>query len=53
MPKKVPNTQKLINNVILKIVNIVFSRGQLPGPRAVASMYSWGGGGMCRPKISE
>jgi hypothetical protein len=25
MPKKVPNTQRIINNVILKIVNIVFT----------------------------
>jgi hypothetical protein len=31
MPKKVPNTQRIINTVILKIVNIVFSGwGQLP-----------------------
>jgi hypothetical protein len=27
MPKKVTNTQRIINNVILKIVNIVVSRG--------------------------
>ena len=33
MPKKVPNTQRIINTVILKIVNIVFSGwGQLPPP---------------------
>jgi hypothetical protein len=30
MPKKVTNIQRIINNDILKIVNIVFSRGQLP-----------------------
>jgi hypothetical protein len=31
MPKKVPNIQRIIINVILKIVNIVFSReAQLP-----------------------
>jgi hypothetical protein len=30
MPKKVPNVQRIIHNNILKIVNIVFSRGQLP-----------------------
>ena len=30
MPKKVPNIQIIINNDILKIVNIVFSGGQLP-----------------------
>ena len=35
MPKKVPNTQRIIN-VILKIVNIVFSRGAVaPPPRCV------------------
>ena len=33
MPKKVPNIQRIINNDILKIVNIVFSGG--------------GGGGSC------
>jgi hypothetical protein len=27
MPKKVPNIQGIINNDILKIVNIVFSKG--------------------------
>ena len=33
MPKKVPSIQRIINNDILKIVNIVFSRGgQLPPP---------------------
>ena len=31
MPKKVPNIRRIIND-ILKIVNIVFSRGQLPPP---------------------
>ena len=31
MPKKVPNIRRIINNDILKVVNIVFSR--------------WGGGG--------
>ena len=31
MPKKVPNIQRIINNDILKIVNIVFSRGVLGG----------------------
>jgi hypothetical protein len=36
MPKKVPNVQRIINNNILKIVHIVFSRGQLPPlPHAV------------------
>jgi hypothetical protein len=30
MPKKVPNVQRIINNYIQKIVNIVFSSGQLP-----------------------
>jgi phage repressor protein C with HTH and peptisase S24 domain len=33
MPKKNPNIQRIINNVILKIVNIVFSKGgQWPPP---------------------
>ena len=35
MPKKVPNIQRIINNDILKIVNIVFSVGggvELPPP---------------------
>jgi hypothetical protein len=41
MPKKVPNIQRIINNDILKIVNIVFSGGgalpPLPPPeRALA-----------------
>jgi hypothetical protein len=39
MPKKVPNIQRIINNDILKIVNIVFSGGEgsfpLPPPRCV------------------
>jgi hypothetical protein len=39
MPKKVPNIPRIINNDILKVVNIVFSRwgGQLPPlpPRCV------------------
>jgi hypothetical protein len=30
MPKNVPNIQRVINNDILKIVNIVFSGEQLP-----------------------
>jgi hypothetical protein len=33
MPKKVPNIRRIINNDILKVVNIVFYRGgggQLP-----------------------
>jgi hypothetical protein len=36
MPKKVPNIRRIINNDILKVVNIVFSigvgGGQLPPP---------------------
>ena len=38
MPKKVPNIQRIINDDILKIVNIVFSGGggSYPGPLAPA-----------------
>jgi hypothetical protein len=32
MPKKVPSIQRIINNDILNIVNIVFSRGATPPP---------------------
>jgi hypothetical protein len=32
MPKKVTNTQRIINKVILKIVNIVVSRGAVSPP---------------------
>jgi hypothetical protein len=40
MPKKVPNIQRIINNDILKIVNIVFSGGggSCPTPPAVYSL---------------
>jgi hypothetical protein len=34
MPKKVPNIQRIINNDILKIVNIVFSGGGGVAPLA-------------------
>jgi hypothetical protein len=35
MPKKVPNIQRIINNDILKIVNIVFSRRAVAPPPAI------------------
>jgi hypothetical protein len=35
MLKKVPNIQRIINNDILKIVNIVFSGGEVAHPSAV------------------
>jgi hypothetical protein len=44
MPKKVPNIQRIINNDILKIVNIVFSGGggsypRPPAPRCVRPCF--------------
>ena len=44
MPKKVPNTQRIINNVILKIVNIVFSGGRavaFPAPPPPTAVRPW------------
>ena len=41
MPKKVPNIQRIINNDILKIINIVFSGGGgevAPAPRLCTSL---------------
>jgi hypothetical protein len=48
MPKKVPNIQRIINNVILKIVNIVFSRGAVAPPPAV-----YGPGGIIHWYLEE
>jgi hypothetical protein len=39
MPKKVPSIQRIINNDILKIVNIVFSRGGSCPPAPAPTVY--------------
>jgi hypothetical protein len=39
MPKKVPNIQRIINNDILKIVNIVFSGGGCPPAPPPPAVY--------------
>ena len=41
MPKKVPNIQRIINNDILKIVNIVFSGGAVAPPPPVYGPVYW------------
>ena len=43
MLKKVPNIQGIINNDILKIVNIVFSKGGGGGGGGWAQLQPWKG----------